>query len=347
MDELETCSELQKSDQEDNKDLQELEKRKERNTKEGDIFAPIFWISFVVVIILLFAVAYNDNNGEHDTVLNYVFLGSATICICSFVRAMVLISKNKEIETQQQSIISGRLHRRKKLASAVYADKGNALSMPERPFYFRNQNLWVANRTLYFMDDEETFLERLKPDMTEEQIQQMRIDCSSVPVDCIQYYAKEGDVQYTSKISGGGGGGSSIAGAVVGGVIAGGAGAIIGSRKPTEAITTTTEVHDDRRTVIRFFDNGSIRTLTYDGFAVYDFLLKNIPDKDLLTQQLQSVASAPRQQTPVTVQIQEKAAPQPAKSVKDRLQALDDLRSSGLLSDDEYKAKRAEILQDL
>lgn len=347
MDELEKASEFQKLEQRDTKDLTALDVERAPLSKKSDTFFGIAFLAFISTAVFFFIVMRNGDKGTNNIVVDILFFVSLAVFIVCCVRCATLNSAVKRIDTQRQSIISGRLHRRKKLASAVYADKGNALSMPERPFCFRSQNLWVANRTLYFMDDEETFLERLKPDMTEEQIQQMRIDCSSVPVDCIQYYAKEGDVQYTSKISGGGGGGSSIAGAVVGGVIAGGAGAIIGSRKPTEAITTTTEVHDDRRTVIRFFDNGSIRTLTYDGFAVYDFLLKNIPDKDLLTQQLQSVASAPRQQTPVTVQIQEKAAPQPAKSVKDRLQALDDLRSSGLLSDDEYKSKRAEILKDL
>ena len=48
-----------------------------------------------------------------------------------------------------------------------------------------------------------------------------KLSYNEIPVSDIQYYSKEGDVQYTTKISGGGGGGSSISGAVVGGLIAG------------------------------------------------------------------------------------------------------------------------------
>lgn len=104
----------------------------------------------------------------------------------------------------------------------------------------------------------------------------------SCDVNNICFFFKEGDVQYTTSISGGSikGGGSSIGGAIIGGLIAGDAGAIIGSRRKIESeeIKTVENEHDTRVSVITN-KSGTVRR--FYGFDAYDFWLKNLPEKDL------------------------------------------------------------------
>ena len=160
---------------------------------------------------------------------------------------------------------------------------------------------------------------------------------SAIPVSDIQYFAKEGDVQYTSKISGGGGGGSSISGAIIGGLIAGDAGAIIGSRQKIEEIKTETQTFDSRKTVIRFYKDSEIRSWTFDGFEVYNYLLKTIPEKDLITINLSN-----NSQNRNTESIAKIAAPET--DIKKKLRDLKELHEDGLISDAEYESKRSELL---
>ena len=155
--------------------------------------------------------------------------------------------------------------------------------MPDYPLNCDCLNIWTANNTLYVVEDEQAHLNRYSSaDTTPRAIQIKRI-----PFNMIQYYDKEGDVQYTSHVSGGGGGGTSISGAIIGGVIAGDLGAIIGSRKKVNPITTETRTYDSRHTVLRYYnDLKALEVLTFTGFRVYDFLLNTIPEKDLTTIQL-------------------------------------------------------------
>lgn len=111
-------------------------------------------------------------------------------------------------------------------------------------------------------------------------------ECSIIRYDDIAYYEKTGDIQYTSKVSGGGGGGSSIKGAIVGGIIAGEAGAIIGSRNKINEVNTVVETHDTRQTVLYYKKDGGVHTLSVKGYAFYEYLLKHIPEKDLIYKSL-------------------------------------------------------------
>lgn len=164
-----------------------------------------------------------------------------------------------------------------------------------------------------------------------EKITPIELEYTKIPINKIQYFAKEGDIQYTSQISGGGGGGSSLLGAVVGGVIAGEAGAIIGSRKKTAPITTSIKTHDSRKTILNYYDGDTLKVLSYRGTDMYDFFLQNIPEKDLLSVQLQIA----NQNTPKN------------ESVKDKLIELKNLYEEGLIDENEYNEKRKEILQQI
>lgn len=116
------------------------------------------------------------------------------------------------------------------------------------------------------------------------------VEYEKIAYDDIVFFTKEGDVTYTTEVSGGGisGGGSSLTGAIVGGAVAGSTGAIIGSRKEITStpIESRTVQHDDTSTRIRYKVGEQYKERTFDGFEVYDYLITVIGDKDLLQMQL-------------------------------------------------------------
>lgn len=96
------------------------------------------------------------------------------------------------------------------------------------------------------------------------------VEHHNINVSKILYFVKDGDISYTTSVSGGG---VNIKGAVAGAVIAGGAGAIIGSRNE---ISSKTIKHDNRKVIMKFTD-GKEKSFPIDD---YDCLLKIIPKKE-------------------------------------------------------------------
>ncbi|MEI3595330.1 MAG: zinc-ribbon domain-containing protein [Anaerobutyricum hallii] len=234
--------------------------------------------------------------------------------------------KNKELKEEQE-----RIKKEKETLSGEWdkAMEERGYSSKEYIYVAYRNYLWVANEKLYEAENKDSYINRYlgKTDLIHE------LSYNEIPVSDIQYYSKEGDVQYTTKISGGGGGGSSISGAVVGGLIAGETGAVIGSRQKVQEVTSETVKHDSRRTLIRYYKDKQINVISYVGFEVYDYLLKKIPEKDLLTIQLEK--------KPV---VREK---QNSDSIKDKLETIKQLYENELITKEEYEQKRNEILSKI
>ena len=160
-----------------------------------------------------------------------------------------------------------------------------------------------------------------------------------IPLDHIEYFAKDGEKYTTQEISGGGGtvGGYSLTGAVVGGVIAGGAGAIIGSRKKGEIapITTKTTMHDETFCFIKYRtnDNQLCEVYSSDTEVFYEALKRVIPEKEysyvISKSQVQAPAGASQ------------------KSSEERLLNLKKLLDQGLITEEEYTKKRNTILEEI
>jgi hypothetical protein len=148
---------------------------------------------------------------------------------------------------------------------------------------------------------------------------------TKIPVDCVSYYCKEGDRQYTTSIQGGGGGGTSITGAIIGGLIAGEAGAIIGSRKQAAPITSTVQVHDSRKTYLAYFHEEKLITIEIAGHDAYNYLLKNVPHKDIKVVQLRSVSSKENS---------------PADEIRKYKKLLDE----DIITQEEFDAKKRQLL---
>ena len=92
-------------------------------------------------------------------------------------------------------------------------------------------------------------------------------------------------------------------------------------------------------TILRFYDKGAIKTLTWARDDVYNFFLQYIPEKDLLTMQINS------QPQPAKESHQPAAAPAKPSGISARLEELANLYKAGLIDDTEYKQMKAKVLE--
>lgn len=165
------------------------------------------------------------------------------------------------------------------------------------------------------------------------------LNVKKIQITKIQYYYIEGEVIVETKISGGGGGGSSVGGAIVGAVLAGGVGAIVGSRKKNEPISSEMIKHDNRISILKYFDENEELKTIHMSFNAYDILEDLIPEKEYkyikYNQDLKSINS-----------LQEKSFNK-NDTIKEKLIKLTDLKDNGLITEKEYSLKRKEIISDI
>ena len=91
--------------------------------------------------------------------------------------------------------------------------------------------------------------------------------------DNIIAFTKIGDLtQYTTTS----GGGASLGGAVAGGMLFGAVGAVVGGRKK---VHSTVHTNDNRKTVIKFSDAGTEKSMVVSYGAVYDTLAQYATEK--------------------------------------------------------------------
>lgn len=116
----------------------------------------------------------------------------------------------------------------------------------------------------------------------------------SIPLENIKMYRVEGNVHYTSDVSGGG---ANLGGAVAGGLLFGGAGAVVGSKVGTNIHTETVKT-DDRKLALYYLENNALKVEKIDCNGDIDdtleVLRKLMPQKDEAMLQLQSWSNAPQ-----------------------------------------------------
>lgn len=155
-----------------------------------------------------------------------------------------------------------------------------------------------------------------------------------IPLKDIHYYALEGDLSYTTEVSGGG---VNATGAVAGSMLFGTAGAIIGAGVGTE-IQSTTRTHDDRKIIFCYEKDGNVITENIHSTNVdvtLNVLRKLLPDKDHTTASF--LNSKP--ETPKAIENQ-KSLPAPTEQIKQFKELLD----IGAITQEEFDAKKAELL---
>lgn len=151
----------------------------------------------------------------------------------------------------------------------------------------------------------------------------------------IKWFKNVGNIFSENIISGGGGGGSSIGGAIIGGMVAGPTGAIIGSRKKTDPIKSELSIHDDRMIQLEYYygPNRELKSLFIDKNA-YSALDTLIPEKNYeYIMNNGNVESQPQNNN--------------NSDYIELLKQLAVLKEQGILTQEEFESKKADLLNKI
>lgn len=164
--------------------------------------------------------------------------------------------------------------------------------------------------------------------------------CFKLPIEDIEMYTLDGNIQYVSRIENNGKG-VSVGGAIAGDIIAGPAGMIIGAIKDRNKYESKTETYDSRKVYIYYKDkNGKSQLCTiskvepmvddYDiGFEFADFIKETVPTKSdtyIISHSSNNYKSS-------------KA------NVEEDLEKIKKLFEKNLISQEEYEKKKQELLE--
>ena len=159
-----------------------------------------------------------------------------------------------------------------------------------------------------------------------------------IPLIDIVYFRKQGDIQYTTEISGGEGhgGGVNMGGAVAGGMLFGAAGAIVGAQIGTETVVNPIESktikHDTRETIFLYKDkNKDIITIQWPIFY-FDLLMKVIPEKEYDYLQIHKKNERNEEQSNTS------------NNLVDTMKQYKELLISGVITQEEFEAKKKQLL---
>jgi len=159
----------------------------------------------------------------------------------------------------------------------------------------------------------------------------------SVNLSKIFYWTVEGSRQYTEKVSGGGG--VNPQAALLGAIIGGTAGAVVGAAMGTQmSISSTTQVHDDRVVVLVMTDG---RQQGFDYADYLEFFKRLLPDKEKEYMKMNGLLN----EIPAAAAPAPEPAPAPAtSSAADELAKFQNLLQSGAITQEEYDAKKKQLL---
>lgn len=191
--------------------------------------------------------------------------------------------------------------------------------------------LWVDERILNIFPMSKYYKEYETSSMYKPDISKLKL--KSIPIDSILYFEEVGELRKYTTVSGGG---SSLKGALLGYVIAEDAGAIIGSREP---ITTNVVSEDDRRIELIYKNKeGQIENLEFKH-DVYNVFKKLIPLKEL-----RKIVSLNTVKGVKDNAIADKQKPQ---NVKEKMKQLNELKTEGLITEEEFSEQKKKILESL
>lgn len=218
--------------------------------------------------------------------------------------------------------------------------EGSTFSADENCLYVMNYgSTYVANlegfKFVAILNNSFSELHDLKC-TAEEHIEKGDLLLIRIPRDKIVYYKQNGDVKYTTSVSGGGGESSvNVAGAVIGDMLLGTTGGIIGSQigagMKIDAISSEVNKHDDRWVTLKYEDeNGNLKELNYNHsvLSIFDEL---IPEKQYDFVNLKKMP-----------EIQEKKMS--STSVADEIRSYKSLLDEGIITQEEFDAKKKQLL---
>lgn len=304
-------------------------------------------ISMLIGIISLLIMIFGDDSTTFYGINLAVFF----CCLILFITfgAINNSEKNKKMSRQAEQtkereiVLADNLTTFLPTAEKRYRDIAKEIGMSNN--YCKtvnNKKIWIFNDSLYLMVEWNEFKRIIKNRirqyesgtltkmMTNAEDYPFKYTCISIKN--IKYFTKEGELHYTTEVTGGGGGGSSVKGAVVGGLIAGGAGAVVGSRNKMNEIRSNTVAHDTRKTVLKYFENGKLKSMEF-GLEYYNAFEELMPDKEynIVVNNSSNKPNTEKEEV----------------NIKVRLKKLNELKDEGLITEDEYRLKKQELLSGI
>lgn len=188
------------------------------------------------------------------------------------------------------------------------------------------QYLWVYNNELNMFPMSKYYKECCTSSTVKPSISKLHL--KTIPVDKILYFEEIGELRKYTTVSGGG---SSLKGALLGYIVADDVGAIIGSREP---IKTEIVSKDDRRIEL-IYKNEKDEILNLEfKYDAYEVLKKLIPSKELRRIVGMNASNNINDITNV----------QQSKTIKEKLEQLNDLKKENLISNEEFLEQKKKIL---
>lgn len=164
----------------------------------------------------------------------------------------------------------------------------------------------------------------------DDSIEHKVFDVLKIPAERIIYYQLNGNIQYTTHISGGGSNNvANLAGAVIGDIFLGTAGALAGSKIGDQGLTSSTQEHDGRYVVLKYKDENNKITEKNYPFEIFEVFNKLIPDKEY---NFVSINNNNVNELEQNI------------SFADELRKYKALLDDGIITQEEFEAKKKQIL---
>ncbi len=191
--------------------------------------------------------------------------------------------------------------------------------------------LWTSDNCIKLFPMAEYYIKNRTSSISKPDVLELKL--KSIPVDSILYFEEIGELRKYTTISGGG---TSLKGALLGYAIAEDTGAIIGSREP---ITTKIVSEDDRRIELIYKNpDGAIENLEFKHDA-YNVFKKIIPLKEF--RRIANLAISENKK------MISDTKSHPSQTAKEKLMQLNDLKTEGLITEEEYTIQKQKILDSI
>lgn len=214
----------------------------------------------------------------------------------------------------------------------LYYEQYDQITIPEKHYdiglnssFEQPQFAWFKKSALAFFP---------KPPLYENYKSYSQFGFFEIEFNSIKYFYTSGDKYYENKIFGGGSTGPNLTGAVIGQQVAGVGGAIVMGQSQNLPIESRLIIHDERRTVVLHHLSDGTLSKCLLPFDFYDIMNEHLPElsRDVVENQIK-------------IKMAKKTSEDDSIEVK--LKKLMDLKTSGLIDENDYQQQKKKILDNI
>lgn len=313
---------------------------------------PFVWIIIIVIAICLSPIFYLIYSTRRDTKKEDSEFAPQVANLNQEIDSTYRLyfedsnlSRGKKLEKMREALVKLRNKAEKKyitshaISKTLYTSSNLSLCGVSKTHFYTNLSVWPDPIYVGIEQQYEKLVscaEKLNYNQIKNAVDILkkvkmggaRVNAHEIALDDILYFKIEGSVSHLSNVQGGG---VNLQGAVAGAIIGGGAAAIIGSQVGTE---TKTEIvtKDDRKVVLYIKDHGNIKPKNIKSDNIDNTiaaLRELIPSKEESVVQIEG-----QNNTKATV----------AQSSADEIKKFKDLLDEGVISQEEFDAKKKQLL---